>query len=283
MYTIMGVTGQVGAQVARALLAAGESVRAVVRSAQKGSAWAAEGCEVAVADTSDVHSLIAAFHGSEGVFILLPPNFDPQEGFTHTRAIIHNLYQALLLTRPAKVVCLSTIGAQAKQPNLLNQLQLLEYSLRGLDVPVTFLRAAWFMENHLWDIDAARSGVISSFLQPLDKPVPMIATLDVGRTAAELLRETWQGKRVVELQASETVTPLAIADAFAERLGHPVRVEAVPRETWEALFRSQGMNNPLPRMQMLDGFNEQWICFEGVPRVGRVSFKEALAAMVERS
>ncbi|MGB3124786.1 MAG: NmrA family NAD(P)-binding protein [Pseudomonas sp.] len=280
MYTIMGVTGQVGAAVARALLAAGEPVRAVVRDAEKGAAWAAQGCDVAVADASDLHSLTAAFNNSKGVFILLPPNFDPQEGFAHTREIIANIHQALAVTRPEKVVCISTIGAQASQPNLLNQLQLLEQSLGGLDLPITFLRPAWFMENHQWDIEAARSGVIPSFLQPLDKPVPMIATADVGRTAAELLRETWQGKRIVELQATEAVTPESIALAFADLLGHPVRTQAVPRDAWADLFHAQGMHNPLPRMQMLDGFNEGWICFEGVPRTGRVTFKEVLAGLL---
>jgi NAD(P)H dehydrogenase (quinone) len=43
----------------------------------------------------------------------------------------------------------------------------------------------------------------------------------------------------------------------------PVRIEIVPRETWEGLFTSQGMKNPTPRIQMLDGFNQGWIEFEG--------------------
>ncbi|MGF6149524.1 NmrA family NAD(P)-binding protein [Pseudomonas fluorescens] len=282
MYTIMGVTGHVGGEVARALLAAGEQVRVVVRDAEKGAIWAAQGCDVAVADLNDVHSLTVAFKHSHGVFVLLPPSFDPAEGFPQTREIISNLHEALLVTRPGKIVCLSTIGAQATQPNLLNQLQLLEHSLRSLDTPISFLRPAWYMENHQWDIDAARGGVIPSFLQPLDKPVPMIATVDVGRTAAELIRETWQGKRVVELESTDTVTPLSIAQTFAELLGHPVRIEAVPRDTWEDLFRTQGMNNPLPRVQMLDGFNAEWICFESVPHTGRTTLKEVLGQLIKR-
>ncbi|MBN2992814.1 NmrA family NAD(P)-binding protein [Pseudomonas cedrina subsp. fulgida] len=282
MYTIMGVTGQVGGEVARVLLAAGEQVRVVVRDVEKGASWAAQGCDVAVADLNDVHSLIEAFKQSHGVFVLLPPNFDPVEGFPQTREFISNLHKALLVTRPAKVVCLSTIGAQATQPNLLTQLQLLEHSLRSLETPISFLRPAWYMENHQWDIDAARSGMIPSFLQPLDKPVPMIATVDVGRTAAELIRETWQGKRVVELEATDTITPFSIAQTFAELLGHPVSIEAVPRDTWEDLFRKQGMNNPLPRVQMLDGFNAEWICFEGVPRTGRTPLKEVLGQLIKR-
>jgi len=35
-----------------------------------------------------------------------------------------------------------------------------------------------------------------------------------------------------------------------------VRMDAVPRETWEQLFRSQRMKNPTPRIRMLDGLRE---------------------------
>ena len=115
-------------------------------------------------------------------------------------------------------------------------------------MPVCFLRAAWFMENSAWDVEPAREkGVISSFLQPLDKPVPMVATADIGRVAAELFQETWTGRRIIELEGPTRVTPNQIAATFAELFGHPVRAEAVPRQTWEPLFRSQGMKHPEPR------------------------------------
>jgi len=39
-------------------------------------------------------------------------------------------------------------------------------------------------------------------------------------------------------------------------------MEPVPRETWESLFKSQGMKNRTLRIEMLDGFNEGWIEFE---------------------
>ncbi|MFJ3486165.1 NAD(P)H-binding protein [Pseudomonas sp. NPDC090202] len=283
MYTIMGITGQVGGAVARQLLAAGKPVRAVVRSHEKGQPWADLGCEVAVAEVDDVRALTQAFQNSVAVFVLLPPNFSPSEGFTEARSVIANLHSALATARPEKIVCLSTIGAQASQTNLLTQLQLLENSLSELDLPVTFLRPGWFMENCLWDIQPATdTGVIQSFLQPLDKPVPMIATADVGRVAAELLQEHWLGKRVVELEGEQAVTPEQIATTLAELLDQPVTVQAVPRRDWEALFLAQGMSNPLPRMQMLDGFNQGWIRFEGVPRKGRVGLKTVLQGLLAR-
>jgi uncharacterized protein YbjT (DUF2867 family) len=50
MYAITGITGKVGGALAATLLAAGLPVRAVVRDATKGAAWAARGCEFAVAE-----------------------------------------------------------------------------------------------------------------------------------------------------------------------------------------------------------------------------------------
>ena len=142
------------------------------------------------------------------------------------------------------------------------------------------------MENSSWDVAPARNlGVVPSFLQPLDKRFPMVATEDVGRTAAELLLESWNGQRVVELEGPERIAPHKIAATFAGLLGRDVRMEAVPRDTWESVFRSQGMKNPVPRIQMLDGFNQGWIEFEGgeiSSRKGTVTLDTVLRSLIER-
>lgn len=70
-----------------------------------------------------------------------------------------------------------------------------------------------------------------------------------------------------------------IAAGFAEALGHPVRTEPVRRDTWEALFHSQGMKHPLARIRMIDGFNQGWIDFEGVGaehRIGKTPLEAVL-------
>jgi uncharacterized protein YbjT (DUF2867 family) len=287
MYAITGITGKVGGAVARALLAAGQPVRAVVRDAGRAHVWAERGCEVVTASMDDVTSLTAAFDGARGVFILPPPEFDPLPGFPEAHATIDALKTALISAAPAKVICLSTIGAQATETNLLTQRTLMEQALRDLPMPMTFLRPAWFMENAEWDVTQARAtGTISSFLQPLDKAVPMVATADVGRIAAQLLLQTWSGVRVIELEGPRPVTPNDIAATFAQILGHAVVAEVVRRDTWEALFRSQGTKRPLPRMRMLDGFNEGWISFEGkeAERVkGEVELETVLRTLVSQA
>ena len=215
---------------------------------------------------------------------MLPPVFDPAPGFPEARGFIASMYTALAEAKPKKVVALSTIGADAPHPNLLNALGLMEDALKTLPMPVVFLRAAWFMENAAWDIASAREGNIQCYLQPLDRPIPMIATDDVGRTAAALLQEDWVGQRVVELEAAQRVSPNALAEAFAKALAQPVRAEAVPRARWESLFRAQGMKNPTPRMQMIDGFNAGWIDFSNHganARKGSIGIDQAIATLIQ--
>ena len=286
MFAITGTTGNVGGEVARNLLGASQQVRAVVRDLQKGESWAQRGCDLVGANINDATALASAFKGAEGVFVLVPPNFDPSPDFREARATAATLRAALDAARPGRVVYLSTIGAQATQSNLLTQHTIIERELGWLSMPITFLRPGWFMDNCIWDVaPATRNGVIPSFLKPLDKPVPMVATADVGRVAAELLQETWTGHRVVELEGPHRVTPNEIAATFTELLGKPVRMEVVPEETWESLFLSQGMKNPTPRIQMLVGFNEGWIEFESGEagsRKGKVALETVLQTLIER-
>jgi NAD(P)H dehydrogenase (quinone) len=286
MYAVTGITGNVGREVAETLLAANKPVRAIVRDAAKAAVWAKRGCEIAVATMEDPARLAAAFRGASAVFVLPPPEFDPSPGFPEARAIVNNLSRALEDARPERVVCLSTVGADASHENLLTLRTILESAFRALPMPVTFLRPAWFLDNVAWDVTAARDdGVLRSFLQPLDTAFPMVAARDVGRTAALLLQQEWAGTRVVELEGPRRVSPNDLAAAFAHVLGRAVRAESVPRESWDQLFRDQGMKNPGPRMRMLDGFNEGWIDFRDHGRYaikGQVTAESVIAELVAR-
>ena len=63
MYAITGITGKVGGAVARTLLAAGQSVRAVVRDVARARSWVERGCEVVTAEMDDAASLYRRFRG----------------------------------------------------------------------------------------------------------------------------------------------------------------------------------------------------------------------------
>jgi uncharacterized protein YbjT (DUF2867 family) len=140
----------------------------------------------------------------------------------------------------------------------------MEEALGELPMPITFLRPGWFMENAEWDVASARDkGMIASFLQPLDKEVPMVATADIGLVASELLQQNWTGKRVVELEGPKRVSPQEIGTIFPKILGRAVRVEAVPAQTLAGtFFESEGMLHPLPRIDV-DGSERRLDRFEG--------------------
>jgi NAD(P)H dehydrogenase (quinone) len=283
MIAVTGITGKVGGEAARQLLAQNRPVRAVLRDPAKAAPWSALGCEVAVADIADAHALGQAFTGAEAVFLMIPPRFDPQPGFPEAHATAATLATALHASKPGRVVYLSTIGAQSTRENLLTQHTIIEQALRELAIPISFLRPAWFMDNIAWDLAPARdTGVVPSFLQPLDRSISMVATADIGRLAAELLIQSSSGHRLVELEGPRRVSPNDIAATFSTLLNKPVRMEAVPRASWESLFTSQGMQNPAPRLQMLDGFNEGWIDFKDPAQVvkGSVDLETAIKQLL---
>jgi NAD(P)H dehydrogenase (quinone) len=289
MYAVMGVTGQVGAAVAETLLSKKKQVRAIVRNPEKAARWRDRGAEISVADFNDAKALESAYRGVEGVFVMIPPNFAPEPGFPEVRATIAAIRNALAAARPARFVCLSTIGAQQESGiGILAALHILEQELGALPILSAFVRAGWFMENSLWDIPSARDrGKIFSFLQPLDKPFSLVATADVGRVAAETLLQTWTGSRFIEVAGPKRYSPRELAATFAKVLNRSVEAVVVPREKWIETFVSQGTpaDRTAYRVEMLDGFNTGRIAF-GVPGTehvaGVVPFEEVLGSLLKR-
>jgi len=286
-YAVMGITGQVGGAVARALLAAGHNVRGIVRDQARAAKWESAGVELALGDYSNVDALSAAFRGVDGAFVMLPADFAPSRGYPKARAESLALREALTAAMPSKVVALSSIGAHHPTGlGLITNLQILEETLASLPMPITFLRPAWFMENSVWDIaPAVQTGTISSFLLPLDKPIPMVATPDIGRVAAESLQEIWSGRRIVELEGPSRYSPNDLAEALSVARGRHISAVAVPRNEWDSLFLSQGTSDPAPRIEMLDGFNSDWISFEGNPAThvtGRIDLQSVIQTLVDQ-
>lgn len=288
MFAISGITGQVGGAAAQALLEAGHAVRAVLRDPAKAASWEAKGAEIAIADVSDVPALTKAFSGADGVFVMVPPNFAPDPAYTSARVAAATLARALAAAAPHRVAALSSIGGHRESGlGLITQVRFLEESLGSLATPTAILRPAWFMENSLWDVAPAReTGEMACFLQPLDRPFPMIATADIGQIIADVLTQTWTGRRVIEIEGPKRYAQSEVASLLGAALGRSVTARAVPRENWDALFQSRGAAWPAPRIEMLDGFNSGWIDFERGGNehvIGQTPYETVLADLVKRA
>jgi NAD(P)H dehydrogenase (quinone) len=267
MYAILGITGQVGGATARALLAVGQPVRAVVRNRAKAATWADQGAEIAVADLTDAAALQSAFTGVAGAFVATPPLLDVADPLGENRRMLAALTTALRAARVPKVVYLSSVGAQHDHSlGAIGKLYEMEQAFHQLPLPTAAIRAAWFMENFQGLIGLAQqSGQVPSLLSPPDRPIPMVATEDIGQLAARTLGETWTGPRVLELGGPCLYSPQDVTVALSFLLDQPLHTVVVPPAEHVATYVSWGMTPAAATLmtEMLAGFNRGWIAFAG--------------------
>jgi len=123
-----------------------------MRDVRKGDGWAERGCELATADILDVSALASAFEGTEGVFVLVPPNFDPAPSFPEARATAAALKSAIERARPDRVVYLFNDRRASGRTKPAYTAHNHRASAGELSMPIVFLRPGWFMENSRWDV-----------------------------------------------------------------------------------------------------------------------------------
>ena len=266
MFTVMGITGHVGGAVAENLLAAGKKVRGVVRNPEKAKAWAERGVELAPSAYDDPAGLAQAFADAEGVFAMIPPDFAPAPGLPDQKRTIAAIREGLVRAKPGKAVFLSSIGSeQSSGLGLITSTHLLEESTRTLPIPVAYLRAGSFMENWLGAVDHIRAtGEMPFFYAPLERKFPLVATQDIGLAGADVLKDSWAGVRVLEVDGPRGGTDLhQTAAAFGSALGQQVKAVPLPEAAWQSVLEGMGM--PADRtglyIEMAKSFNSGWIHF----------------------
>lgn len=275
MFVVFGATGQTGSAVANTLLEKKLPVRVVLRLAQSATAkhpnkaadaWRAKGADVAFADVTDIGAMTKALNGAIAAYAMNPPVYHVADMFTVAKNIGAAYVEAIAQSSVQKVVLLSSIGSQhaTGTGNILTT-YFLENIFGTLTIPVTFLRAAGFMEN--WNgvaAVAAEKGILPSFYSPLDRKLPMVSAVDIGRTAAQALTENWTGKRIIELHGAADYSPNDVAAAFAVALKRDVQAVVLPESEWQATTTSFGFSPEASDSysEMMRGFNSGHIIFE---------------------
>lgn len=284
MHVVFGANGRAGGETARALIERGEQVRVVIRDADQGRQWHAQGAEVTVASMDDAEAVAAALDGASAAFLLNPPPVagDP---YARTEEIGAALAEGVRRAGLPKAVVLSSIGAQhASGTGVIATLNRIEALLDGGAPAIAFLRSGYFVETWSEVADVAvSSGELPTFLDPAQK-IPMVSTIDVGRAAAQLLCEDWSGKRIVELGGPQDWSAGDVAAAFASVLGRPVVPAFVPPEARAAVFAQAGIPEDVATalLGMYHGLASGHVVQEyGTERRrGTVSLSKAIARMV---
>lgn len=243
MYTITGVTGHVGAVVAKELLARGAPVRAVVRDPARGQAWEQQGAETAVADFNDRAALTEALRGSDGAFVLLPTI--ATAGDAEHRQLADSIAAAVGDSGVPHVVLLSSIGADlADGTGPIRWLHHLEHRLRRTGVGSSAIRSWHFQEKVETILPAVLgAGIYPVFGDTADVPTPMIATRDIGGAAADILLAPPSASEVIDLEGPE-YTERDVATRLEATLGTPLDVVTIPRSGWIDAMLDAGLPAP---------------------------------------
>lgn len=288
MYAVAGVSGHVGSVVAETLLARGHKVRVIVRDAKKAEGWRAKGAEIAVTDLDDVAGLTRALTGVAGAFLLVPPAYDTDDLLARQRVIADAEVAAVKASAVKHVVYLSSVGAQ--HPDGTGPIRTAHYAegrLRETSAALTFVRAAYFMENALNNFAMLAQGTYATF-NALDYPFPQVATKDIGALAAEALIEGPRGgarEEIVELVGPKDYSEREIAAALSKLVGKELAVVQGPAEAIVPTLTQHGFAPKTAALfaEMIHGAATGRVAFDGKGRrgAGKTEPTEVLKKLLE--
>lgn len=217
MILVTGATGNIGSEVVRALAAAGEPVRALVR--RPDAVPLPDGVEAVTGDLNRPESMTGALDGARAAFLL--PGYDDMPG----------LVAEARRAGVERVVLLS--GGSAGSGDMTNAvtrfMAMSESALRGSGLPWTFLRPSAFMSNALRWLPQLRSG------DRVRVPFPDVRTAsvdprDIGAVAARaLLSEEYRGE-ILWPTGPVAMTPADQVAVLAEVLGRDLEFVGLTNE-----------------------------------------------------
>jgi uncharacterized protein YbjT (DUF2867 family) len=251
MYVVLGASGHTGHVVATNLLTGGQKVRVVGRNAAALQPLAAKGAETFIADVTDAAILIQAFQQADSAYVMIPPNLTSTDPLGYSNRVSDAIATAVQKAGTKNVVALSSIGADkpgGTGPVL--GLHHLEQKLNQISgVNVLHLRAGYFMENTLGQVNAIRQmGAVTTPVLP-DLKLPMIATTDIGAAASEALLRPVRGKQTRELLGQRDITYNEVATIIGKAIGKAdLKYVQAPDDQFRAVLMQMGMSEPFTRL-----------------------------------
>jgi uncharacterized protein YbjT (DUF2867 family) len=247
---VLGATGQQGGGVAAAVAAKGIQVVALTRNLESDSARKlaeAPNTTVKRADLNDVESLVAAFEGCDGAFVIA--NF--WEGMNVDTEMQHykNAAEALKKTPTMKHITYSTLE-ETVIPGVSDDFKVLHQNDTGKmyvphfdgkaraekyfkGLPVTYMVTSCYLENFtsFFSFVPNDDGSYTFTLPIGEKPIPWTNLSDLGKlVAATFTKPELIGKRIG--QNSVLASGRDLAKMFSKVSGKTVHYNCVDWETF---------------------------------------------------
>jgi uncharacterized protein YbjT (DUF2867 family) len=245
MYVILGASGNTGHVVANTLLDRGQKVRVVGRNAAKLQSLASKGAETFIADLTDSSALTQAFQRADSAYVMIPPDVTSTDYLGHANRVSDAITAAVKSAGTKNVVALSSVGAdKTSGTGPVVGLHNLEQKLNQIaSANVLHLRAGYFMENTLPQVNAIRQmGVVATPLRA-DLKLGMIATRDIGAAAVDALLHPVSGKHTRELLGQRDLTYTEVAATIAKAISKPdLKYVKAPDDQFRSVLVQMGMS-----------------------------------------
>jgi uncharacterized protein YbjT (DUF2867 family) len=214
MIVVTGASGNVGGEVARALLDGGHQVRALTTGGQKDLP---AGAEPVTGDLDRPATLSAALDQASGIFLL--PGFRDMPG----------VLAVVARSGVDRVVLLSGSSAGSGDPtNAISSYMIRsEEAVRASGLAWTILRPSAFMSNAFRWLPQLRAGDVVR-LPFAGVPAAVIDPADIAAVAALALTADGHEEAVYRLTGPESLLPADQVAVLARVLGRPLRFEAQP-------------------------------------------------------
>ncbi len=260
---VTGATGNQGGAAILHLREAGLRLRLLTRHPEKLRHLQGPDVEVVQGDFGDKDSLLKAFTGAGGAFIMgTPYGVGPEAETSHGKTAIDACRE-----KGVGHVVYSSVGSANRRTGIphFDSKYLVEEHLKRSGLPYTILRPVWFMENFAspWFLPSIEKGLLSMPLDPA-RPLQMIATDDIGRfVAAAITRPSLFIGREIDIAGDELSMDQVLAE-IARVLSRKVRYERIPEERaeyavgrdWALMFQwfnEHGYTVDIPAIRALYG------------------------------
>jgi uncharacterized protein YbjT (DUF2867 family) len=233
MILITAATGQVGRQAVKGLVAAGATVRALVRDPSRAAGL--EGAQLVQGSFGDDASIARALDGVDAM--LLAGRDSPDAVSQHQRVLAH-----AQRANVQHIVKLSAIGASSDSPvALMREHYAIDEEVRVGAANWTLLKPHLYMQNLLRTADAVRRD--GRLAAPMgDGRFPLVDTRDVGAAAAVVLTDpAGHAGHTYTLTGPAARSYDEIATALAAVAGRPVTYDPVPPDVYEARLLAAGV------------------------------------------
>jgi uncharacterized protein YbjT (DUF2867 family) len=234
MIVVTGATGQAGSEVARALAARGDRVRAFVRDPGKARRMLGENVELAVGDLADPRSVRAALDGADALFLSCAD--DPRRVGWERSAI-----GAAVAAGVRRVVKLSAVGAEPGSPVAFWDWHgQVEEHLRASGTGWVILRSSWYMSNLL--AAAAPVAAEGRLYAPAGQArIAMIDPRDVGAAAAAVLSSPGHEGQSYLVTGPEAITFAQVSAGLSAATGSRIEFTDIPGEDARQAMVGGGM------------------------------------------